>query len=240
MRLVVAIHDVTPAHAGAVTELWRMCSVLAIRPALFVVPDWHGEFPLERYPDFVAWVRTQARAGGEIVLHGERHDEQGLPRRWRDQLRAWGRTAREAEFLTLDEAAARTRIGRGLSRLRALELEPTGFVPPAWLASQATHRVAGEAGLRFTEDAASIRLHPGDQRIAAPAYRWSARTGFRAWGSVVVAAGRHLIQRRADLVRLALHPLDLSHPAVAASISDTLLRLGRERHVVRYADLTGA
>ena len=102
MSLLVSIHDVTPALAGGVERLWARCAARNGRPALLVVPDWHGEWPLERYPEFVAWLRARAAEGAEIVLHGERHDEVGLPRGLADELRAWGRTAGEGEFLTLD------------------------------------------------------------------------------------------------------------------------------------------
>lgn len=237
MRLLVSIHDVTPAHADAVARLWVLCAERGLRPALLVVPDWHGRWPVERHPDFVGWIRDRVADGAELVLHGERHDEAGSPRALRDRWRAWGRTAREGEFLTLDGAAARERVGRGLARLRALGLEPWGFVPPAWLAREAAHRAAAEAGLRFSEDARSIRLLPSGRRLPSPVLRWSARTPARAWGSVAVAHGRRFLQRRAPVARIALHPGDLGHPAVRASLAPALDSWLADRAPARYADL---
>ena len=49
MKLLVAIHDVTPAHAAAVERLWHICTHRGVLPALFVVPNWHGEWPLEDF-----------------------------------------------------------------------------------------------------------------------------------------------------------------------------------------------
>jgi hypothetical protein len=69
--------------------------------------------------------------------------------------------------------------------------------------------------------------------------RWSARTPVRAWGSVAVAAARWRLQRRARVVRLALHPLDLSHPAVAASLRRALAAWGAARAPGTYAALAG-
>ena len=57
MSLLVSIHDVTPALAEGVERLWALCAVRALRPALLVVPDWHGAWPLESHPDFVGWLR---------------------------------------------------------------------------------------------------------------------------------------------------------------------------------------
>ena len=233
MSLLVSIHDVTPALTDGVARLWTLCAGRGVRPALLVVPDWHGAWPLERYPSFVDWLRARAADGAEIVLHGERHDEVGLPRRFGDSARAWGRTAREAEFLTLDGAAARDRIARGLDRLRTLGLDPVGFVPPAWLARHEGHEAAGEAGLGFSEDDRAIHLYPSRRRVPSPVVRWSARTPARAWGSVAVARARWILQRRAHFPRIAFHPQDLDHAATAAALGPTL-----DRWLARHAPIS--
>jgi predicted deacetylase len=175
--------------------------------------------------------------GAEIVLHGERHDEVGLPRGAGDRWRAWGKTAAEAEFLTLDVAGAQDRIARGLLLLRRLGFDPVGFVPPAWLAREATYEAAAAAGLLFSEDDHSIRLLPSGRSLASPVVRWSARTAARAWGSVAVARARSLLQRGAVLPRVALHPRDLDHPATTRSLMQTLDRWLKWHRPGRYADL---
>jgi predicted deacetylase len=239
VSLLVSIHDVTPALADGVERLWALCAAREIQPALLVVPDWHGEWPLEGHPGFLGWLRARAAEGAEIVLHGERHDEAGLPRRLADELRAWGRTAREGEFLTLDGTAAGERIARGRARLRALGLEPVGFVPPAWLARQAGHDAAGRAGLGFSEDDRVIYFFPSGRRVSSPVIRWSARTAFRAWSSLAVAQARWTLQRGARLPRLALHPQDLRHPATAAALGPTLDRWLARHPPVTYGALQG-
>jgi predicted deacetylase len=239
VSLLVSIHDVTPALAEGVERLWALCAARGVRPALLVVPDWHGVWPLESHPAFVAWLRARAADGAEIVLHGERHDEVGLPRGLGDELRAWGRTAREGEFLTLHEPAARERIARGGARLRALGLEPVGFVPPAWLARDEGHRAAGASGLGFSEDDGAIRLFPSGRRVAAPVVRWSARGPVRAWGSVAVARARWALQGGAPLARIALHPQDLAHRATAASLGPTLDRWLTRHRPIPYTALRG-
>lgn len=235
--LLVSIHDVTPALEAPVRRLWALCRAHGVTPALLVVPEWHGEWPLERYDDFMTWVRACAADGAEVFLHGERHDEIGSPRSFNDELRAVGRTAKEGEFLTLDHAGARARIARGLVRLRALGLSPIGFVPPAWLAREATFDVVREAGLRVSEDAGGVRVHTRGVRLHAPALRWSGRTTMRAWGSRVTAAVRWRTQRATPFVRLALHPQDLAHPVTAASVEQEVARWTHARHVVQYAAL---
>ena len=236
MTLLVSIHDVAPPNLEPVTRLWAMCRTAGVTPALLVVPDWHGEAPIERHPRFVDWVRTGADAGAEVVLHGERHDEMGRPRTAADALRAAGRTDGEGECLTLDAGELRALIERGVARLRAVGLEPCGFIPPAWLFRPGAEAAVGQAGLAFTEDDVAIHRFPGG-RVASPVVRWSARTPVRAWGSVVVAEARWRLQRAAPVVRLALHPRDLSRPAVAASLERALRAWTGARGAGRYAEL---
>ncbi|HEV8578104.1 MAG TPA: polysaccharide deacetylase family protein [Thermoanaerobaculia bacterium] len=236
MKLLVSLHDVSPATASRVQQLWALCEARGVRPALLVVPNWHGEWPLDRYPRFVRWLHSRADQGAEIFVHGERHDEAGLSRRWRHALRAWGRTAREAEFLTLDEPRARERIERGVALLRSSGLDPVGFVAPAWLAGEETARAAAACGLALGEDIRSVHLYRRATRLPSPVVRWSARTAVRAHVSARVAAF-WLRYRRHPLVRLALHPDDLAHARTQRSLTHWLDRWLAARPVWRYASL---
>ena len=222
--LLVTIHDVAPPLMKRVERLWALCAERRVAPGLLVVPDWHGGVPIEGDPACVAWVRARAAEGAEVFLHGERHDEVGSPRGWRDSVRALGRTNREGEFLTLGYDAARTRIDRGLARLRALGLAPIGFVPPAWLARPDTHRAVRDAGLAVSEDDGVVYAFRANRTLPSPVVRWSSRGAFRAYGSLLQADLRWRFQRGAEVVRIALHPADLDHPATAASVGRELDR----------------
>lgn len=217
MSLLVSIHDVTPALETGVLRLWEMCAARGLSPALLVVPDWHGQWPLDRHPGFVRWLLERASGGAEIVLHGERHSQ--------------------SEFRELGRIAARERIEHGLRGLRALGLEPAGFVPPGWLAREDGHAAVCDAGLGFSEDARSIRLFRPRRRVLSPAVRWSARTPVRAWGSVAVARGRWLLQRRARYPRIAFHPQDYAHPRTARDLPVTLDHWLSRHPPISYAAL---
>ncbi len=205
-------------------------------PALLVVPDWHGSAPIEHDAEFLAWLRGAVAEGAEIILHGERHDEVGRPRTLNDELRAAGRTAREGECLTLDAPELEALVARGRARLGALGFEALGFVPPAWLMRAEARPGIYAAGARLTEDAAAIYLASG-RRIATPALRWSARTPFRARASVLVAGWRWRRNRRTMIMRIALHPGDLNHPAVARSVMHEVKRWAADRGARAYASL---
>ena len=224
MKLVVSIHDVTPAHDAAVRWLWDLCRARKIVPALLVVPNWHGEFPLAAHETFAGWCRTAASLGADIFLHGGRHDEFGVSRGWRDELSAFGRTDREGEFLTLDKHTARRRIDEGLATLRQIGLSPIGFVAPAWLSRVTCRDAITEAGLSVSEDDRSIYLHRHAQRLSSPVVRWSARSAWRARSSAFVARAAAARHGRHPLVRVALHPRDLAHPTTAKSVANALDR----------------
>lgn len=233
-KLLVSIHDVTPALEEHVRALWTLCRRSDVTPALFVVPDWHGAWPIERHRQFLDWLRGRVRDGADIVLHGERHDEVGSPRSWSDWVRAVGRTACEGEFLTLSHAAATERIARGCMRLRAQGFDPIGFVPPAWLSHESTHDVVREAGLHFSEDATRVHVHARRERLDAPTLRWSGRSTARAIVSRALASARWRHWYAKPLVRLALHPQDLAHPTTAASVRQELERWTAARRPIQY------
>lgn len=220
--VLVTIHDVAPPLMPKVERLWESCALRKVTPGLLVVPDWHGACPIEKDARCVDWVHARAAEGAEIFLHGERHDEVGSPRALGDTIRALGRTNREGEFLTLGYDAARARIDRGLVRLRALGLDPIGFVPPAWLARPATHEAARDAGLAVSEDDGTIYAFGAGRTLTSPVVRWSSRGAVRAYGSLIQAKLRWVLQRGNAVIRIALHPADLDHPATAASVERTL------------------
>ncbi len=224
MTVLLSLHDVAPPFERQLGELWSMCCARGVRPALFVVPNWHGEHPLERNPRFVDWLFARVDQGARVFLHGERHDEAGQERRRRDEWRALGRTAREGEFLTLDHAEAAARIGRGLEVMARCGLSPVGFVPPAWLASPSARDAARDAGLSLFEDERRIFWLREGRAAVAPAVRWSARSRWRADVSALVAEARWVTQRHAPLVRLALHPTDLDDALVRRSLERALDR----------------
>lgn len=236
MTLLVSIHDVAPPNLPAVRRLWQLCRDAGVMPALLVVPDWHGRAPIERDAGFLAWLRGAVAEGAEVILHGERHDEEGRRRALADELRAAGRTAREGECLTLDAPELEALVSRGLARLQALGFTARGFVPPAWLMRADARAGIYAAGATFTEDEHAIYL-AGGRRIVAPALRWSTRTPFRARASVLVAEWRWRSQRRVPVMRLALHPADLNDTQVSHSVAQALTRWTTGRAARAYASL---
>lgn len=233
MQFLTTIHDVTPALRERVERMWDLCLSRGVRPALLVVPNWHGAWPIEEYPGFVEWLRARGAEGAEIFLHGERHDERGLSRTWLDRIRAFGATNIESEFLTLDREAAGRRIKRGLALLRRLGLEPTGFVAPYYLARDEALAAAAEAGLRVSEDERSIVLLDRGIRLEAPLLQWGGMAAARGWVRALQRTHNWRLYSTERLVRLALHPMDLDRDAASLVLD----QWARQRMPIRYSEI---
>jgi predicted deacetylase len=238
VRLLVSIHDVTPALRADCEALWAMCRDLGVTPALLVVPNWHGRAPLADDASFVRWLHDRVADGAEIFLHGERHDEVGLPRSLGDAWRALGRTNREGEFLTLDEAPAYERMARGAELLRGFGWAPIGFIPPAWLSRPGCWAAARRLGLEIGEDHRHVIMVSDQEWRPMPNLCWSGRTPMRAVISRAVVARQAAALVPGQLARVVLHPADLRHPATTAGTRDVLSQLlARGGRAVPYATL---
>src|SRR4051812_4988232 len=83
--LVVSMHDV---HSGNRVEIESIlarigkCGVRAC--SLLVVPHYHHQHAMTDDPSFVRWLREQAAAGHEIVIHGYFHER---PRKEKETAR---------------------------------------------------------------------------------------------------------------------------------------------------------
>jgi predicted deacetylase len=234
-QLLVAVHDVTPAHDDRVRRILDWLTDLGVTQyALLVVPQWHGGWEVHRHGDFADVLRERAATGAEVFLHGLRHDEQGVRRSWHHHLRAFGRTDGEGEFLALPPAEAGARMDLGLELLRQAGLEPVGFVPPAWLHGRDWSRLLRERRLAFTENSWAVFDVVSGLRLRAPAYCWST---LRPWHQVaggLVAAARLRLQARAPLLRVAVHPLDIDSPRIRDSLRRVLDALVGRRTVLSY------
>ncbi|MEK7240540.1 MAG: DUF2334 domain-containing protein [Gemmatimonadota bacterium] len=248
MKLLVAIHDVTPVWDDALRELWAGCLAADATPALFVVPNWHGRSPLQSSPAFVRWLRECEDRGAEIFLHGFRHDEVGSRRSVREQLAAFGRTAGEAEFLSVSRAEGAARMEVGAALLRQVGLTPVGFVPPAWLAkpwvqgvavAQGLHLSENDVGIRWDETSRTTPVRGGSRTLRAPAVRWSARSGWRARLSESVALARRGMHAASPMVRVALHPRDLTHQSTRRSVDAALRWWTVRREATSYGAAVG-
>lgn len=240
-RLLLSIHDVSPRFAAPVAQLAGLFAELAPgRPyAMLVVPDFWRQSPLRADPGFCRQLRDWADHGIEIFLHGQTHrDEQmhsGAMARWQ----AGVMTAREGEFLGLSRAVALARIRDGRALLEDITGRPiAGFVAPAWLYGEAARAALAELDIPLAEDHFRV-WRPRDGRVLArgPVITWATRTPARKASSLAFAALARQTLHLLPTVRIAVHPGDVSSPAVMASIARTIGSFAGRRSVCGYASL---
>jgi hypothetical protein len=236
MQVHVSLHDVSPAFAPQVEAALELCHRWGTKPALLVVPNYHGRFPLGDHPDFVRRLADLVRAGHELHLHGLLHqagtgapEGDGRPGRLGRLLAQRVVSAGEAEFSDLGRSQAALRLDEGERLLRSLGLEPRGFVPPAWSMPAWMLGLLRERGFRHTEDHLSVYDPVRGKKRGTLLINWATRSPSRLWSTV--AFGR--LARPAGRwwpTRIAIHPSDLGHPRVAREIA---VLLGRaEGHFV--------
>lgn len=239
-RFLLAVHDVTPAHRASLERIYRLLQELRLtRYALLVVPDWHGQWPLDRHAAFVDDLLQRQAAGAEIFLHGYRHDEAGFRRTWRQRLDVAGRTAASAEFYVAPPEEGARRLDQGLGLFSRLGLQPVGFIPPAWLHGPGLADQLRQRNLAITEGFWVVVNVLSGRRVFAPALSWSTARLWRSHLTARIAALRGGVEWAQGAVRVAIHPPDIEVPVVARSLGGTLAYLNARRVAITYRQAAG-
>lgn len=239
-HVAVVLHDVADSRwAGCARviaqaqRIARECGV-TLPLTLLVVPRMHGE---PASPEFVRWLRRQARAGHELALHGYTHRDEGpapagLVERWK---RRWY-TAGEGEFAALDREQAAERLQRGLAWADREGLPIAGFVAPAWLLGEEGREAVRAGPFAYTCTLARVVALPGGQTLHAPSFVFSTRAAWRVHASIAWNGLLGLSQHRALLQRFELHPADCDSSAVALCWATLLRRALNRRHALTLGD----
>jgi hypothetical protein len=202
-RFVVCLHDVTPAYARETRQMIRDLSpLLGRRMSFAVVPNWHGEWPLTKHPDYCRLVRESA---GELLLHGYFHQRR----------RGWGPTAllteRSDEMNGLDPEETRRTLERGQRVFTDVFGAPAqGFLPPAWQRGHVSFpSTADEHLLALNHVLGFFSLESRSGR-KVPLATWSWDCGRWNWlGTIGHGIGWLLHTLNRGVPTLAVHPADL-------------------------------
>jgi uncharacterized protein len=237
----VSIHDVSPAWAGEVELALETAHAHGVRPALLVVPDFHGRAPLLDHPEFCERLRELQSQGHEIYLHGYYHRARG----WDESRAASGRaryffaqkivSGGEAEFSDVSHDEALQRLDDGERVLREAGLAISGFVAPAWSMPAWVLELLGQRGYSFTEDHTRVYDPANNRSRASVVLNYASRTPSRllssvAWCRIARPA------RRVLPARIAIHPADMRFALLRSEI-DSLLQWGKGDFVATGAAL---
>lgn len=241
-RLMLAsIHDVSPRFEGEVEELCERLNGLLGKSsyAMLVVPDFWNEWPLSRSPAFQAKLRAWSDQGIEMFLHGWSHRDAQQHRSIMAAFKARHMTAGEGEFLGLNRAEAARRMNEGRAIVEdAIGRPVAGFIAPAWLYGEGARLALKDEGFALAEDHLRVwRPVDGTVLSRCPVITWASRSRARARSSVAFAAVARRILIRSPVIRMAVHPGDVSCPSVLGSIERTASVLMRTRVAGHYADL---
>ena len=240
MHVHVSIHDVSPAWAQEIEMAVMLARRHGVKPALLVVPDFHGKWPLLAHPSFCRWLKAQSAEGCETYLHGFFHRANSAPaprlsERVRHHVAQRLVSDREAEFSDVSREEATFRLEQGERILALADLPVSGFVPPARSMRSWLVPLLGRRGYRFTED--HMRIYdPLERRARASlVLNYATRTRARMLSAIAFCRVAPWVSPLLP-TRVAIHPADLRHAGVRAEL-DRLLARFRGRFTSRAADL---
>lgn len=208
----VVLHDVAPQTWPQYRDFVARVDALGDIPlTLLVVPDFHHQGELLRFPAFIDAMDARLARGDELVMHGYYHADDGpVPRSPREFFMRRVYT-HEGELYRLPEAQVRARLERGCGLFNRLGWPLHGFVAPAWLLGAPAKRVLAEFPFRYTSDPGALLRLPHFEPLPAPSLVWSARSGWRRTLSRHWNRLRLRRHAQASLLRLGLHPVDMQH-----------------------------
>ena len=240
MAVHVTIHDVSPAWRDEVELALEAAHAHGVRPALLVVPDFHGRASLAEHPEYCDRLRELQADGHEIYLHGYYHQA----RSW-DEVRSAKRSeggpgagnatvarARhafaqkvvsggEAEFSDVSRDEAIHRLDEGERMLRDAGLAIRGFIAPAWSMPDWVHGLLAERGYAFTEDHTRVYDPAKKRSRASVVLNYASRTPGRLLSSVawcrIARPARRLLP-----ARIAIHPADMRYALLRSEIASLL------------------
>jgi uncharacterized protein len=208
-RLVISVHDIAPASATQsrywLTELDRR----GVPASLLIIPGRWRSQRLSAHTAFAGYLRERAAGGDDLVQHGWNHAAGPDAAGWRASAeRVLARGA--GEFAALSHAAAELRLLAGRRILQDAGLETDGFTAPGWLHSSGTMTALCALGYRYTTDHMGLIDLRRNRRIIGPALSHRAGGAGERVAARLVEHAAPMMARFGCLVRIALHPDDLS------------------------------
>ena len=238
--LLVSIHDVSPRFSREIDQLIGLLSGILGGPrfAMLVVPDHWRSSPLDRDRAFQTRLRDWADSGVEMFVHGWFHRDDSS-HAGTAGLKARYMTAGEGEFLSLSEEVARQRMADGKALVEDIIGKPAaGFIAPAWLYGPGSLAALRESGFALAEDHFRVWRPTDGKRLArGPVITWASRSKSRTASSLAFAALARNALHPLPVVRIGVHPPDVTKDSILSSIGKTVQSFAKNRKAGRYADL---
>jgi len=235
--LLISIHDVSPLTLEAsqrAVALMQSEGVPVRALTLLVIPRHEDRAPLDRQGPTREWLRKLSDSGASLAMHGLTHRMVGrVSNPWRWAL-ARGFARGQGEFLLSDrnEFVRRLDASRAIFRRAGLDEALSGFVPPAWILSDAALVEVRQSGFEFYERFSGIVCR--DVVHARRLIGFGSLTAIEA--RTTAAYGQWQATRAPADTRLAIHPADLARPSIVDAIRTIIGRLRNRLQPLNYAE----
>jgi predicted deacetylase len=203
---IVTIHDACPTFSKKIFELADELEKLSIKFNIALIPFFNETEDLPRFPEFVDRIKSY-KNNCQIVLHGLYHELHN---------------GQFDNFHETTEADAEVQIRAAKEIFHEIVIEQTNvFIPPAWKLNNSSIKVLEKLGFRLAEEQEEyLLLHShrqgqqqgGFKKIKLPkVLNWDS-TGYPEKNIVNISrderAFKLQIQKRPQIIRIALHPRD--------------------------------
>ena len=237
-QLVVSVHDVAPPTRAATEKILdELCRRHVDVTSLLVVPNYHHTGRSTDDRQFVKWLRELEGAGHEIVIHGYFHERPGKTgETLRERIVTRCYTNGEGEFFDLGYEEALRRITTARNEFEESGLKPRGFIAPAWLLGTEAEQAAADAGMEYTTRLASIVDLRRREIFHARSLVYSVRSSWRRVSSLGWNRALSHLESPNPLLRLGIHPPDLTHPNIWGQITCLVDQLTETRSCTTYRD----
>jgi len=234
-HLIVSLHDFHPGSLEAVREQIDLLGGLGVdRFSILAIPHYHHGKRLKDFSAAKNFLHQRRAAGDEVVIHGFFHDRAGAPAgSW-----FWTRfyTANEAEFLDLSDGEVEHRIGTAVELWQSQGWPTEGFIAPAWILPPRQDAILRRMGFLYTTRLREIHVLQKKRHVPAQSLCYSTRSAWRRGASQIWNPALFWRLRRNQVLRLSLHPGDLTHPAIRQQILElTEMALAEGFQPVTYA-----
>lgn len=209
-RLLVSLSGLGPRTLHRIDDVLADLDRRGVPVTLLVQPR-----AAEESPALTEWVKTRARGGDSVLMHG--YDHAVTPTHRTMYL------GRKAEFATLPAHEAGLRLTAASKLLERIELPVDGFAPPRWLASAGTLIALRRQGFALCADAAHVHdlragaMHRARVQVLPSGTPRSETLRCFAWILNTARAAR-----RNGLVRLAVDASDLGRPGPRQAFFDAV------------------
>lgn len=236
--LIVSLHDLYPGSFSLYKEFYEEIKKLGVeRSSILVVPEMHFVHDLRAHQRLMDWIKELYLMGNDICLHGYYHKTKTISGGLIDWLIGTIYTNYEGEFYGLSYMEAKERIERGLKIFTSIGISVVGFTPPAWLISKDAIRAVKDSGLSYlTTLRGVIKLKTGEF-LRIPVLVLSSRTIYRRVISLQFLRLYYYLIYKVPLLRLAIHPVDLTHKESREFLLKLIKRLISKRKPITYRDL---